>query len=489
MEVFCGSAVDDSLAPPGIHVLSCFAQYAPQMRPGDWAKQREAAGDAVVNTLARYAPNVPGAIVAREFLGPPDLEDRFGLTGGNIFHGEILPGALFGERPVPGWGGGARTPGRALSVRIGRPPGRRCHGRARPERRDGRARRSRARRTAEGRPAELFNHAASPGRASLLSSSLLAVPHSGVAGLPPCAGGQRNARSRRHRHRSISRSRARTCSCRSTCRPGSTRVRVKICYDQPDAAALRARRPYSVKHTLDLGIYRADAPTASTTKKEFRGWGGSSRPNVLITPETRPTVGFEPGPDPGGEWAAEIGVAAVAGPTEGDPDGGVAWRLEIFTDDDPADADKPWTPAPYDAIAREHERRLVRGRHPRARAALEPERRHDARDLRLRVRAGGPRFHHALRLRHEPSLGRDRPLPAGLSGKLVVRSAEVITYRGHINNHASVPLRGLPHGPDLRAGSGTARSYSCATRSPRAGSSTTSTPRRTPTERRAGGRR
>jgi phytoene dehydrogenase-like protein len=110
MEVFCGSAVDDSLAPPGVAVLSCFAQYAPQGEHDDWQSVRERAGDAVISTLARYAPNVPGAILHREVLGPPELEERFGLTGGNIFHGEILPGALFGERPVPGWGGGARTP-------------------------------------------------------------------------------------------------------------------------------------------------------------------------------------------------------------------------------------------------------------------------------------------------------------------------------------------------------------------------------------------
>ena len=110
MEVFCSSAVDDTLAPPGVQVLSCFSQYAPQSDRATWEERREAAGDAVVNVLARYAPNVPGAIIAREVLGPPDIEDRFGLTGGNIFHGEILPGALFGERPVPGWGGGARTP-------------------------------------------------------------------------------------------------------------------------------------------------------------------------------------------------------------------------------------------------------------------------------------------------------------------------------------------------------------------------------------------
>jgi phytoene dehydrogenase-like protein len=110
MEVFCQSAVDDTLAPPGVHVVSCFAQYAPQVGAGPWETLREAAGDAVVATLARLAPNVPDAILVRQVLGPPDLERRFGLTGGNIFHGEILPGQLFGERPVPGWGGGARTP-------------------------------------------------------------------------------------------------------------------------------------------------------------------------------------------------------------------------------------------------------------------------------------------------------------------------------------------------------------------------------------------
>jgi phytoene dehydrogenase-like protein len=110
MEVFCGTAVDDSLAPPEVHTVTCFAQYAPQVPREDWERLREPAGDAVIRTLARHAPNVADAIVVRQVLGPPDLEDRFGLTGGNIFHGEILPGRLFGERPVGGWGGGARTP-------------------------------------------------------------------------------------------------------------------------------------------------------------------------------------------------------------------------------------------------------------------------------------------------------------------------------------------------------------------------------------------
>ncbi len=99
MEVFIQSTTDDSLAPPGTHVASCFAQYAPGSVPSaTWAGMREAAGDAVVAELARYAPNLPGAIIHREVLGPADLEERFGLTGGNIFHGEILPAGSFEHR-------------------------------------------------------------------------------------------------------------------------------------------------------------------------------------------------------------------------------------------------------------------------------------------------------------------------------------------------------------------------------------------------------
>lgn len=99
MEVFIQSTTDDSLAPPGTHVASCFAQYAPGSVPSAaWTGMREAAGDAVVAELARYAPNLPGAIIHREVLGPADLEERFGLTGGNIFHGEILPAGSFEHR-------------------------------------------------------------------------------------------------------------------------------------------------------------------------------------------------------------------------------------------------------------------------------------------------------------------------------------------------------------------------------------------------------
>ena len=60
--------------------------------------RREAIADKIVGLLAQYAPNIPGAIEGRQLLVPPDLEARFGLVGGHIFHGELLPGQIFDER-------------------------------------------------------------------------------------------------------------------------------------------------------------------------------------------------------------------------------------------------------------------------------------------------------------------------------------------------------------------------------------------------------
>ncbi|MFN2614356.1 MAG: phytoene desaturase family protein [Actinomycetota bacterium] len=94
MEVFIQSVTDDSLAPPGKHVASCFAQYAPGSVPID----HDAAGDAVIDVIASYAPNIKSAVSHRQVLGPLDLEERFGLTGGNIFHGEITPQQSFAAR-------------------------------------------------------------------------------------------------------------------------------------------------------------------------------------------------------------------------------------------------------------------------------------------------------------------------------------------------------------------------------------------------------
>jgi len=73
------------------------------LRAGNWDEERELLGDRVVKTIGEYAPNVPGAIVARQVLTPLDLERTYGLTEGNIFHGDLNLEQLFFMRPVAGW--------------------------------------------------------------------------------------------------------------------------------------------------------------------------------------------------------------------------------------------------------------------------------------------------------------------------------------------------------------------------------------------------
>src|SRR5689334_18139973 len=95
---------DPSVAPPGKHILSCFVQYAPyKLASGTWDEQREAFGDAVIDTVAQYAPNIRDIILHRQVVTPLDLEREFGLTEGNIFQGELTLEQLFFARPVPGW--------------------------------------------------------------------------------------------------------------------------------------------------------------------------------------------------------------------------------------------------------------------------------------------------------------------------------------------------------------------------------------------------
>ena len=109
---------DPSLAPPGKHILSIFAQYFPYDRPGGWSDaRRNAAVDKIVAILGRYAPNLPNAIEHRQVLAPPDLESRFGLIGGHIFHGELLPGQIYQDRFA------TRTPLANLFCGLGAHPG------------------------------------------------------------------------------------------------------------------------------------------------------------------------------------------------------------------------------------------------------------------------------------------------------------------------------------------------------------------------------
>ena len=98
------SAIDPELATPGHHVLTTFVQYVPyRLAEGDWDELRDELGDRVVAIIGRYAPNVPDSVVGRDVITPLDLEQRFGITEGNIFHGDIRLDQLFFMRPMPGW--------------------------------------------------------------------------------------------------------------------------------------------------------------------------------------------------------------------------------------------------------------------------------------------------------------------------------------------------------------------------------------------------
>ncbi len=114
LDIVIPSMTDDTVAPPGKHVMSCFVQYAPyHLAVGDWDTRREEFGRNVIETLAEYAPNLPGLIVGRQVLTPLDIERTFGLTEGNIFQGELALEQMFSNRPAPGWAG-YETPVRDL---------------------------------------------------------------------------------------------------------------------------------------------------------------------------------------------------------------------------------------------------------------------------------------------------------------------------------------------------------------------------------------
>ena len=97
------SLTDPTLAPEGSHVMSVYMQYAPYKLKGDWGQQREALGQTIVQTLAQYAPNLPELILTHQIITPLDLEEKYGLTGGQIFHGELALDQFFTMRPLLDW--------------------------------------------------------------------------------------------------------------------------------------------------------------------------------------------------------------------------------------------------------------------------------------------------------------------------------------------------------------------------------------------------
>ena len=96
---------EDGLAPEGKHIMLAFTQYGPyELREGSWDEEREAYGRRVIRTLGQFAPNLEASVEHIEVLTPRDIEERFGLLGGNIMQGELTPDQMFSFRPIPGYG-------------------------------------------------------------------------------------------------------------------------------------------------------------------------------------------------------------------------------------------------------------------------------------------------------------------------------------------------------------------------------------------------
>lgn len=115
LECTIPTAYDNSIAPPGKHIMCIFAQYAPYtLRDAVWDQAlKDQFADRCINAMADYAPNIKNIILHRQVISPLDLEQEYGLTGGNIFHGEMDLDQLFFMRPVAGWAK-YRTPIRGL---------------------------------------------------------------------------------------------------------------------------------------------------------------------------------------------------------------------------------------------------------------------------------------------------------------------------------------------------------------------------------------
>ena len=244
---------------------------------------------------------------------------------------------------------------------------------------------------------------------------------------------------------------------------GTTAVRVKYCYDQPETPTSAQFR-----HTLDLGLYEPRAGDDPWGPDEFRGWGGSSHPDVTVSPEGfsteqqyldepkghvpgRTTRGFHPGPVPAGQWAVELGVAAVMDTSEGDLDGRVAWRVEIELSSDPAFADEPYQPAPYRSEpARDEPGWYAGDLHVHAEhSSLGDATMTEVFDYAFAPPGEGAGLDFVTLTDYVTGsawgeIGRyqDR-----YPGKLIVRSKEVVTYRGHVNSHANTRIVDYRTGP------------------------------------------
>lgn len=127
-EVYCQTGYDPTPAPEGKHLISVFGQYAPyEIAAGDWGSRRDDVARQLIELIGRFAPDFEDCLIDYEVLGPPDIESRIGLSGGNIFQGEVTPDQMWEKRltprtPVPGFYlcGAATHPGGSVIATNGK---------------------------------------------------------------------------------------------------------------------------------------------------------------------------------------------------------------------------------------------------------------------------------------------------------------------------------------------------------------------------------
>jgi phytoene dehydrogenase-like protein len=104
LEAVFPTVFEPEVAPDGKHVVLCFTQFGPyELAEGSWDTEREAYGKKIVGILDEHCPGLASSVEHVEVLAPPDIEERFGLLGGNIFQGEMSPDQMFSMRPIPGY--------------------------------------------------------------------------------------------------------------------------------------------------------------------------------------------------------------------------------------------------------------------------------------------------------------------------------------------------------------------------------------------------
>ena len=247
---------------------------------------------------------------------------------------------------------------------------------------------------------------------------------------------------------------------------GTTAVRVRYCHDQPELQ-LPGQVPNAPKHTLDLGLYEA-GDGGLWDMGEFRGWAGSSVRDVTVSPngfspdavyEEDPdrhrqgftTRGYEPGPIPAGQWAVELGVAGVVSQSEGDATGEVQFRVQIDFSNDALWASRPYEPAPYRSKPANPNPGWYAGDF-HVHGEQEPGNATMAETLGYAFApygGEGAGLDFVTLVDHNnvsayDEIGRHR---AAYPDKLVARSTEVTTYRGHMQNHTSGDLVDYRTGP------------------------------------------